>query len=355
MLTILSVAYPFAPVGPDAVGGAEQVLSHLDAALVGAGHRSIVVACEGSATSGELVATHYHGGSVTAKVRERAWAEHRRAIRRALDRYEVDLIHAHGLDFHRYLPPPFVPVLATLHLPPGWYPGRVFRMTRPVSYLNCVSLGQQLTCPPGAPLVPAISNGVPVRALQARHAKRNFALMLGRICPEKGFHIGIDAARRAGIPVVLGGAVFPYPDHQQYFDRELAPRFGEDCRFVGPLSFARKRQLLSAARCLLVPSQAPETSSLVAMEALACGTPVIAFPIGALPEVIEDGRTGFLVNDAREMSDAIRRVDRLDPEECREVARERFSVEVMARRYLALYLELVAMDGRGDRGHATAA
>src|ERR1044071_209514 len=115
MLTVLSVAYPLAPVGPDAVGGAEQVLSLLDRALVEAGHRSIVVACAGSAPRGHLVEVPWEGGVLDDAVRERAWSRHRAAIAAALERWPVDVVHMHGHEFHAYLPAPGVPVLATLH------------------------------------------------------------------------------------------------------------------------------------------------------------------------------------------------------------------------------------------------
>lgn len=340
-LTVLSVAYPFAPVGLDAVGGAEQVLAHLDAALTAAGHRSLVVACEGSRVCGTLLATPKVAGQITEDVRRRAHAEHRRRIEEALGSECVDLVHLHGVDFFAYLPPPGVPALVTLHLPLAWYPPTALRPQRPRTWLHCVSRSQQATCPPGCRLLSPIPNGVPVEALTARHAKRRFVMALGRICPEKGFHLAIEAARASDFPLLLAGDVFPYPEHLGYFEREIAPRLGAGCRFLGPVGFERKRRLLTAARCLLVPSLAPETSSLVAMEALACGTPVVAFPVGALPEIVEPGRTGFLVADVDEMAGAIRAVEGLDPAVCREAARRRFSLPQMSGRYLALYQRLV--------------
>src|SRR5206468_2853872 len=151
-LTILSVAFPFVPVGPDAVGGAEQVLYRLDRMLVAGGHRSIVVAREGSLTAGALVATAAEPGNIES-ARERVWERHRRAISAALERWPVDVVHLHGIDFFHYLPPPPVPVLATLHLPVGWYPAEALTPNRPNSWLHCVSYAQHATCPASAHLL----------------------------------------------------------------------------------------------------------------------------------------------------------------------------------------------------------
>jgi glycosyltransferase involved in cell wall biosynthesis len=181
---------------------------------------------------------------------------------------------------------------------------------------------------------------VSVERLAMRVTKRGFALALGRICPEKNWNVATDAAKQAGVPLLLAGEVFPYEAHQTYFREQIEPRLDRLRRFIGPAGFARKRRLLSAARCLLVPSLAPETSSLVAMEALACGTPVIAFPSGALPDIVEHGVTGFIVRSSQEMAEAIRQADEIDPETCRRTARDRFSLEQMVNRYFALYREL---------------
>lgn len=337
MLTVLSVGYPLAKASRDAAGGAEQVLAQLDAALVAAGHRSLVIAPEGSQVQGELIATPLPKGPFDEAAREGAQAAVCAAIAATLRRRPVDLVHLHGIDFHAYLPSPGMPVLVTLHLPLDWYPPAALRPERPRTWLHAVSAAQRERMPSGVELLPDIPNGVPVEALSARHAKRGFALALGRICPEKGFHLALDAAHEAGARLLLAGEIFPYSDHRAYFEREIRPRLDARRRFLGPIGFARKRRLLTAARCLLVPSLVAETGALVAMEALACGTPVVAFPHGALGEVVEDGVTGFLVPDAPAMAEAIHAAAALDPKACREAARTRFSAARTSARYLALY------------------
>src|SRR5437764_9067952 len=184
-LTVLSVAYPFAAVSPDSVGGAEQVLSRLDEALVRAGHRSIVIACEGSRVAGALVSVSHESGDLHERAIEAAHAHHRRAIRTALERWPIDVVHLHGVDFHRYLPQAAVPVLVTLHLPISYYPAAALS-PRDGVWLNCVSRSQHADCPPHRQLLSPIENGVPDHFFASRHAKRDFALILARICPEKG-------------------------------------------------------------------------------------------------------------------------------------------------------------------------
>ena len=342
-LTILNVAYPLAPVGPDAVGGAEQILSALDAALVRAGHRSIVLACEGSRAEGSLIPVPRQRDSLDDAAVNAVHLRHAQALRGLLRQTHVDLVHMHGIDFHCYLPPSGVSVLATLHLPISWYPPHALQPTRPDTWLNCVSVSQHAAAPQSANLLVPIGNGVPVEKFVGRHAKRRFALVLGRICPEKGVHIAIDAVKRAGIPLLIAGEVFAYEAHRRYFEQEVRPRLDSWRRFIGPLGFARKRRLLAAARCLLVPCLAEETSSLVAREALASGTPVIAFDRGAMRETLDHAKTGFLVKDEKSMAEAIGLVDEIDPEACRVVARERFSLHQMTEQYLELYQRLAGV------------
>jgi CelD/BcsL family acetyltransferase involved in cellulose biosynthesis/glycosyltransferase involved in cell wall biosynthesis len=338
--SVLSVAYPLAPVGPDAVGGAEQIVSALDAALVRAGRRSVVLACAGSSAQGELIVSGAPAATLDARARADAVEHHRAAFAMLLRTRRFDLIHLHGLDFLEYLPPAGPPVVVTLHLPLDWYPARALAPARDDVQFVCVSESQRAARPAALARARTIENGVALDVFRPRGDKRDFVLSLGRICPEKGLHDALAAAHRAGVTLLHGGVAFGYPEHLAYQAERVAPWLDARRRLLGALPLPRKRRLLAAARCLLVTSRARETSSLVAMEALASGTPVVAFREGALPELIEHGRTGFLVDDVAQMADAIAAARGLNPDDCRRAAEQRFCARAMGRRYLALYDEV---------------
>jgi glycosyltransferase involved in cell wall biosynthesis len=172
--------------------------------------------------------------------------------------------------------------------------------------------------------------------------KKDNTLCIGRICPEKGYHVAIRASLRAGFTPVLAGRVFSYLDHQKYFDMQIKPFVDTGrCRFIGIVGQEEKLKLFSTARCLLVPSYAQETSSLVTMEAMAFGIPVVAFKSGALNDIVRDRITGFLVDDEDEMVEAIVASAQIDSEVCHSVAKEYYSVERMTSQYLSLYRNLI--------------
>jgi glycosyltransferase involved in cell wall biosynthesis len=174
--------------------------------------------------------------------------------------------------------------------------------------------------------------------------REEFAVALGRICPEKNVHEALEAGTRAGTRVLVGGHVFPYREDGGYFAQKIQPlleREGVSHRFLGPVETERRQRLLARAKCLLQSSRAEETTSLTAMEALSVGTPVIAFRSDALAEIIEDGVTGYLVDSVEEMADAIQRVGQIRPEDCRAAAEQRFSRARMVHDYFNLYTAMV--------------
>lgn len=350
--TILNVAYPFAPVCPDTAGGAEQVLLSLDRHLHANGHRSLVLACRGSRVKGELREVNVSEGLIDDLTRLSVEKKYRLLVESMVRENRVDLVHFHGIDFERYLPTVSVPALVTLHLPFSWYSPRIQFIGRPHTYFNCVSFNQHSTCRNLPNLLGVIENGVEISPSFCTETRGKYAVTMGRICPEKRFHVAMDAAREAGIAILLAGRVYPYREHHDYFKEEIAPRLDSSrCRFLGAVDPFGKRRILSHALCTLVVSRAPETSSLVAMESLASGTPVIAFPSGALPEVVEHGRTGFIVEGRDEMVRAIREVLSIDRAECHRVAQERFSVQRMCGQYMDMYKSIVSVFSSCGKEH----
>jgi glycosyltransferase involved in cell wall biosynthesis len=341
--TVLSVAFPFALVSADPVGGAEQILTRIDRALTDAGHRSVVVAAQGSSTTGEFVAVPACSGPIGCSEWERAHSYLRGIIGQLVAQSQADLVHMHGIDFQHYLPSPGVRVLATLHLPLTLYPEGTLDPARPRTWLNTVSRYQHERAGLHPCIARLIENGVAI-PLCAPTRKEPFALAMGRICPEKGFHLALDAAKAADIPLKLAGSVSNFPEHTEYFEKEIKPRLDDSRQWIGPVCGDLKWHLLRSAQCVLVPSLVAETASLVAREALAAGTSVIAYPSGALADTIEDGRTGFLVNNVEEMTQALSRTQEIDPLCCRRVANERYSADRMAEQYLELYDELLQVD-----------
>jgi glycosyltransferase involved in cell wall biosynthesis len=339
-MNILSVAFPLMPVGDDAGGGAEQILTMLEKRVVAQGHRSFVIAAEGSKISGELIPSPSINGQITDAVRSEAISVHRELIQDTLRKRSIDLVHFHGLDFYAYLPSTAngADMLATLHLPIDWYPPHIVDIPRLA--LNCVSQHQATS--QSRPPLDFVINGVEVGHYNGNMRQREHLLFIGRICPEKGADIALRVAHSLDLPIAVAGPVHPYPTHQAYFAEKVQPHLDDKRRYVGPIGLREKIRLLAGAQALLIPSLVAETSSLVAMEAASAGTPVIAYRSGALPEVVVDGRTGFIVESEQQMAEAIRNTHLISAADCRTRARELFDADRMAAEYLQLYRRILA-------------
>jgi|GEM_PF-2455736 len=182
-LVVLNVAYPFAPIGPEALGDTEQVLTRLDAALVRSGHESFVMACEGSFTEGILLATPKPSARLDDTERRRIHEQYRFTLQTFLEKWPIDLIHLHGADFYEYLPAVGVPVLVTLYLPADRYPEGIFRLDRPQTFLQCVSARQRNGCPPCAYLLPNLEAGPLPELAEATHPARSLEEECGHFTP----------------------------------------------------------------------------------------------------------------------------------------------------------------------------
>ncbi len=341
MRLILFIAYPMLPVSDASCGGAEQMLWTVEKEMAARGYRTHVAACNGSRVSGSLVATG-SPPSAADSFESRA-EEHAQCISRALGRNQYDVLHDKSGFWWPRAAEVSAPVLATLHLPRNFYDERLFASIPSNVSFNCVSESQACGFQDLPRMAGVVPNGIALERFRPSYKKDGYVLWLGRICPEKAPHLAMDAARRAGIKLVLAGRVYPLSWHQLYFEQQVRPRLeraGQDVEWVEQPTFEHKAELLRRARAVLLPTLAPETSSLVAMEAAACATPVVAFPNGALPEIVQDNVTGYLVHDVNEMAHAIADVEGLWPEDARTHAERHFSAKRMADRYEQLYVEI---------------
>lgn len=202
--------------------------------------------------------------------------------------------------------------------------------------LMAISRAQLASAPNGLRSVGVIPNPIDVRAWPLRERKDDYLLWVGRITAEKGPHRAIAAARAAGVPLVLAGVI--QPGEQAFFNREIAPHIdGEDVRFLGEIGGAVKLAAFAGARALLMPIRWEEPFGMVMVEALACGTPVIAFAEGAARELVRDGKTGFLVENEQEMSAAVDRLACIAPRDCRAWVAEHCDIDVVAAAYERAY------------------
>jgi glycosyltransferase involved in cell wall biosynthesis len=346
-LRILYIAYPLLAVTEASCGGAEQVLHTLEREIAGRAHRTAVAASEGSSAAGRVITT---GAPATAPdIFEARDREHNARILDFLRSSDFDLVHDMSGTFWKHAGEVELPVLATLHLPPRLYTRQMFESFPPNLFFNCVSQSQARAFSSLPQMIGVVENGIDLDRFRALPdvGRRSYLLWLGRICEEKGPHVALDVAERAGMPIIIAGDVYPFSYHQRFFEREVVPRLEHNrrARFVRSPTLQQKLELLRGAAALLISSLIEETSSLAAMEAMACGTLVIAFRRGALPEVVEDGVTGFVVGSCEEMIDAGCRIKDISPYACRERVKRKFSAARMAGDYEALYARVLRAYG----------
>jgi glycosyltransferase involved in cell wall biosynthesis len=344
---LLYVAYPLLPVDAASCGGAEQMLHACEAEAHSRDWQTTVAACAASVAAGSLYSTGAAPRGSLASERE-VVAEHCRkvleliSVRKAVG-CGFDLIHDHSGSFFTYADHVDEPVIATIHLPRHFYPGQAFLRIPENLHLVCVSQSQAKTFRGVAP-ARVIANGINLEQFPVESRKQDYLLWMGRICEEKGPHIALDVAAQVGKKIVLAGKVFPFAYHQEYFRREIVPRLAEmgaQAEHLESISAARKSELMRNAKAVLIPSLVDETSSLVAMEAAASGTPVIGFKRGALAEVVQPGETGILVQTTEQMARAVEAVSRIRPRTCHAFAQKHFSAKRMFREYEDLYRELM--------------
>jgi glycosyltransferase involved in cell wall biosynthesis len=340
-MRIAQIAPLYESVPPKLYGGTERVVAWLTKALVHRGHEVTLFASGDSRTSARLIspcprALRLDGAGPDAV------AMHTAELADAFTRSaEFDVMHSH-VD---YLAFPFSRrarsrVVHTMH-------GRLDAPHVPLLFdefgdLPVVSISDAQRAPLRGRAVNwagTVHHGLPVTDIPFGADPEAYLVFLGRMSPEKRPDLAIEIARRVGLPLKVAAKVEVADRH--YFDRVISPLLDDPLvEFVGEVNDAQKFDLLGGALCLLFPIDWPEPFGITMIESLACGTPVIARPCGAVPEIVIDGVTGFIGDTVEELAHAVKRLDHLDRARCRLDVQERFSIDAMATRYEAVYASL---------------
>lgn len=344
-MRIAQVAPLFESVPPQAYGGTERVVSYLTEALVNAGHRVTLFASGDSRTRARLVPVVPRSLRLDpARPDWLVW--HTVMIDQVFERAdEYDVLHFHTDCMHYPLARrQRTPCVTTLH-------GRLdLRDLRPLhehfAAHPLVSISDSQRAPlSNANWCATVHHGLPVDLYRFHPYPQNYFAFVGRISPEKRVDRAIEIAIACDTPLLIAAKVDPAD--QAYFDAQIRPLLRHPLvRFLGEVGDAQKNDVIGGARALLFPIDWPEPFGLVMIESFACGTPVLAYRCGSAPEVMQDGVTGYLVDNQQQAIAAARVIDRIDRRRCREVFERRFTADKMAARYLQVYQALIDTRGR---------
>ena len=342
-MRIAQVAPLTEAIPPKLYGGTERVVYWLTEELVALGHDVTLFASGDSSTSARLEAAWPKALRLDGSIRD-ANALHIVMLERVRQMSDAfDLLHFH-LDYYPFSlfarqPTPFITTLhGRLDLPEHQPVFSAFRTTPLVSISN-----SQRRPVPGANWIRTIYHGVPEKLLSPRPAKPSYLAALGRIAPEKSMDRAIRIAKRCGIPLKIAAKVDRVD--QEYYDEVIKPLLDPPhVEYIGEISDREKPEFLSGAIALLVTIDWPEPFGLVMIEAMACGTPVIAFNRGSVPEIVEDDLTGFIVEDEISAGSAVNRIASLDRQKVRARFEERFTARRMAMDYLAAYRKVMHVE-----------
>lgn len=341
-MRIAQVSPLYERVPPVLYGGTERVVSYLTEELVRMGHEVTLFASGDSVTAARLEAPCERALRLDPNCRD-SLAPHVRMLGRVYQHAgEFDVIHCHtdylGLPLSRFVETPTVVTLhGRLDIPDIW------PLYRDYSDVPLVSISDAQRSPmPWANWIATVHHGLPTDLYEFRSGTPgSYLLFLGRISPEKRPDSAIRIAWRSGVPLRIAAKVDAVD--REYFDKVVRPLLdGEGVEFLGEVGDAEKRDLLGGALGLLFPIDWPEPFGLVMIEALACGTPVIARRRGAVPEILEDGVTGWICETDEEMVAAVERLGTIDRQACRRAFEQRFTAQAMARRYAAVYERVLA-------------
>jgi glycosyltransferase involved in cell wall biosynthesis len=337
------IAPPYFEIPPAGYGGIEAVVADLTDALVESGHRVSVIGAGKAGTSGDFIAV---------------WD---RAMPERLGNMQTELLHAmrtqravgqlaassRGIDVvhdHTFAGPINAPYYAALGLPtvvtmhgPANHPELVEYYDEVNHHVSLVAIShRQRELAPKLNWIGTVHNALSIDQWPYRADKDDYALFLGRFSAVKGVHLALDACHEAGIRLVMAGKCAE-PAEKEYYAQEVEPRLTAADTMFGAADAAAKRELLSGARCLVFPIDWEEPFGMVMIEAMACGTPVVALRSGAVPEIVVDGVTGIICDKPEELADALVAAEQLDPAACRQHVARHFNAAGLARGYVSAY------------------
>jgi len=324
-------------VPPTGYGGIELVVSLLADGLADAGHDVTLFASGDSRTKGEL---SYIFEEAPSELIGRTIPELRHAFHCYIRAGEFDVINDHsGIPAAALGGLVETPVLHTVHGPLDTREAQecyaAIAQIAPRTGLISISENQRRPMP-DLPWAATIPNAIDLSLYPCKPHRGDYLLFLGRFSPDKGAHRAIAVAMELGLPLKMAGKNRE-PKERQYFGEYVEPHLGNGIEYLGEVTHGEKVELLQDARATLFPIEWEEPFGLVMIESMACGTPVIATRHGAVPEVIEDGRNGVIVESFREMAEALDRADELDVMECCAYVEERFAPERMVGDYVDAY------------------
>jgi glycosyltransferase involved in cell wall biosynthesis len=344
-MRIALVAPPWFPIPPEGYGGIERVVYLLGRGLKELGHDVTVFGRRGR--TGRLKTIDLVKGDWSHRLlgpdHMVLWLDYMTRVYRALREREFDLVHEHneaiGITFAS-LVCQTAPTMVTLHgeISPAF--AQLLKAANCGVGLVAISNAQKRQAQ-GLRWAGVVHNAVETDDIEGPFptSRKEYLIQLARLNPEKGQHLAIQAARRLKLPLILAGKLDTNAASRKYFREKIEPHIGNGVRWIRDLRGRNKWRLLAGAKAMLFPIQWEEPFGLAMAEAMVVGTPVLAFPRGAAPEIVEEGVTGFIVRNVTEMVSTFKRVGEIDPEACATLARNRFSPSVMARGYEQLYLK----------------
>jgi glycosyltransferase involved in cell wall biosynthesis len=332
-------------VPPTGYGGIEWVVSLLADGLVDAGHDVTMFASGDSRTKAKLAAIYPEAPS-----REigRTFPELKHALSCFARAGDFDIINDHTGMLGAVLgATTATPLVHTVHGPLEGEPGEIYELIAQVApQVGLISISMNQRQPkPHLNWIANCHNALDFSVYPCKPHRGDYLLFLGRLSPDKGAHRAVAVAMETGLPLKIAGKL-QEPKEREYFHELVEPHLVNGIEYLGEVTHGEKVELLQNARATLFPIEWEEPFGLVMIESMACGTPVIATRWGAVPEVIEDGRSGIIVDNYREMPAALEHADDLDPLELRRYVEEEFSPEHMVQDYVAAYEAAIAAAGK---------